>query len=326
MKRRAPLILGAIVVLSAVAIMFEPTGVVRGRLMGEAFFEGRPTGYWRSQLSGGPAEQAAALESLKKPQAVPVLRELLANTSSSAHQDIRWRSAELLKELGPEANSAAVELLTAAREKDDRLPSVAAAALPKVGTSADLAVPVLTSLLRSPHAVIAARALSEYKAQAKSALPELIRLMKDRSQPVEARWNAARTIGKVGPDALSALPALIEMTRDPEPNVREHSAEAIGDIGPTATAGIPALVAAMKDDFVKARRDAVRSLGWIGPAAKEAGPEMVKLLDDPEQIVRDAARKALETVAPELLPAAEPKTDEPAPTADTPAATEPPAS
>jgi HEAT repeat protein len=310
MKRRIPLILAVLFGIAVLAITFEPTGVIRGRLTGESFFEGRPTSYWQTQLSGSPAEQATATDALKNRDAVPVLRALLAEPPTE-NGDVRWMAAEFLKGLGPNASAAAPELLAAARSNDERLPSVAAAALPKVGANAEDAVPVLTALLNSKHSVVAARALSEFKGQAKGALPELVKLMTDTSQTTEVRWNAARTIGKIGPDALSALPALIDMTRDAEPNVREHAAEAIGDIGPTATAGIPALVTVLNDDFVKVRRDAVRSLGWMGPAAKDAVLEMVKLLNDPEQLVRDAARKAVESVDASALPKEEPKPETP---------------
>src|SRR6266571_4462620 len=34
-----------------VVVYFEPTYCVRGKLWGEAFFEGRPTSYWRAELA-----------------------------------------------------------------------------------------------------------------------------------------------------------------------------------------------------------------------------------------------------------------------------------
>jgi hypothetical protein len=51
MKRRArmPLLL-APPALAAALLWFEPTGVVRGWLRGEAFYDGRPTSYWSREL------------------------------------------------------------------------------------------------------------------------------------------------------------------------------------------------------------------------------------------------------------------------------------
>jgi hypothetical protein len=50
MRRRIKVsILCGVVVCLAVAIWFEPTYCVRGWLRGEAFFDGRPTSYWRER-------------------------------------------------------------------------------------------------------------------------------------------------------------------------------------------------------------------------------------------------------------------------------------
>lgn len=56
-RRRTWLLLLA---LSCVALTtyFEPTHCVRGWLWGEAFFDGRPTSYWRSELDRWDVELA----------------------------------------------------------------------------------------------------------------------------------------------------------------------------------------------------------------------------------------------------------------------------
>ena len=46
----------ALIVLAAV--YFEPTYCVRGNLWGEAFFEGRPTSYWRAELERWEVKQS----------------------------------------------------------------------------------------------------------------------------------------------------------------------------------------------------------------------------------------------------------------------------
>ena len=51
MSKRKRILIGLIeaaVLLSAIYI--EPTHVVRGTLWGEAFFEGKPTSWWRAEL------------------------------------------------------------------------------------------------------------------------------------------------------------------------------------------------------------------------------------------------------------------------------------
>ena len=51
MKRKGPILLACAEALALlIAIYFEPTYGVRGQLWGEAFFEGRPTSWWRREL------------------------------------------------------------------------------------------------------------------------------------------------------------------------------------------------------------------------------------------------------------------------------------
>jgi hypothetical protein len=49
LTRRRLLVAGGLLLL-ALAAWFEPTGVVRGWLRGEAFYDGRPTNYWSREL------------------------------------------------------------------------------------------------------------------------------------------------------------------------------------------------------------------------------------------------------------------------------------
>jgi len=50
MKRRWRALL-ALLILTAFAVWLEPTRVVWGWLRGEAFYEGRPTRYWRNEIT-----------------------------------------------------------------------------------------------------------------------------------------------------------------------------------------------------------------------------------------------------------------------------------
>jgi hypothetical protein len=48
-RRRTWLLLAALIGI-ALAVYFEPSHCVRGWLWGEAFFDGRPTSYWRNEM------------------------------------------------------------------------------------------------------------------------------------------------------------------------------------------------------------------------------------------------------------------------------------
>lgn len=303
----------AIVCLGA---WYEPTGSVRGYLRGEPFFAGRSTGHWERLLaSDDPAQSDAALAALSDGGSAASAVLCALTRRLSAPPEVRWNAAELLGKAGIQSAEVSETLLAALRDPDPHVRTVAADAVPKVQTEAVQAVPALSQLLDTQHDVPIIRALSVYREQAQPALPRLRELMNDRSLPSEVRWNAARTIGKMGAAGAAAVPALIPLMKDEEPTVREHAAEAAGDIGPAAESAVPALLETLTDSFHKARRDAVRSLGQIGgDTARSAVPEIEKMLSDPEEIVRVAARKTLEqlTGTAPAEPAGSAKPTEPA--------------
>ncbi len=45
-----------VAILAAFAVWLEPTRVVWGWLRGEAFYQGRPTSYWRREIARGLRE------------------------------------------------------------------------------------------------------------------------------------------------------------------------------------------------------------------------------------------------------------------------------
>ncbi len=100
-------------------------------------------------------------------------------------------------------------------------------------------------------------------------VPTLIHKLKDRDK--EVRFNAAYAVGKIGPAAKEAVPALIAALKD---EYRWVAASALGKIGPAA---VPALIAALKDEDGSVRVSAAFALGWIGPAAF---PSLIAALKD----------------------------------------------
>jgi len=320
MKPRVICILLAVAALSVAAILVDPTRVVLGKLLGDSFFQARPTRFWARSLRAEPGQRADARSQLEQggADAVPVLVGILMNWPGPGDAELRCTAAEILTNLGPDAADAAPALVAALHDDDPHVQAVCAAALPKVGVPADTAVPELTELLKSRHVVnvvVAARALSQYRGAVATSLPVLVAVLQDESQSAEARWNAARTIGKIGPAAVSAVPALIDASHDKEWTIREHCAESIGEIGPTAAPlGVAALESMLADPHHRVRRDAVRSLGYFGQAAQETLPEINKLVDDPEEIVRQAAKTAIAAITPRQVQ----PTDEPVDTVISP--------
>jgi HEAT repeat protein len=112
----------------------------------------------------------------------------------------------------------------------------------------------------------------------------------DRS---EARGALDQLLDK-GADAAEAVPALIVLLENPDPQVAVYAALALGSIGEPAESATEALLAAAFDEHVAVRRAALNAVKSIGPEAELVQPVIEKILveGNPAVIV-----PALETFA-----------------------------
>jgi hypothetical protein len=104
------------------------------------------------------------------------------------------------------------------------------------------------------------------------------------SAPSWAQWENALRLrlglsevpsGEVfldGHDSASAVPVLITLLKDDDPQVHDVAAFCLSIMGPEARKAVPALVEALKDDDANVRAAAAEALKAIDPqAAAEAG-------------------------------------------------------
>lgn len=91
------------------------------------------------------------------------------------------------------------------------------------------------------------------------------------------REMAVDSLGRMG---TTALPSLVVLLRDPDPEMRVMAAKAIARIGPEASDAVPPLVAAMNDSNPDVRKYVIRALGQIGPKASPAIPALVQELKE----------------------------------------------
>jgi HEAT repeat protein len=122
-----------------------------------------------------------------------------------------------------------------------------------------------------------------------------------------ANWTcprgAAWALGCIGPQAATALPALIQALLHQDEGVCQAVEEALGKIDPdwaqssSALQAIPALIQALeKYDHQPCR--AARILGCIGPQAATATAALIHSLVHPDSAVRQAADEALGKIDP----------------------------
>jgi HEAT repeat protein len=93
--------------------------------------------------------------------------------------------------------------------------------------------------------------------------------IKDLKAPApQSRNAAAYEIAGMGPEAVRAVPALIEALDDPSPVVRFPVTVALGEIGPGAKAAVPRLLQMMEEEINdEIAASARRALKRIDPAA-----------------------------------------------------------
>ena len=100
---------------------------------------------------------------------------------------------------------------------------------------------------------------------------------------------------------------LIGRLQDPDAEIRLAALRALQRRGPQAKTAVPALIDALEDQEPLLRIEAARALGAIGPDAKTAVPALVKRLEDKAAVrfegsVAFAAAKALGEIGPHALP------------------------
>jgi HEAT repeat protein len=261
---------------------------------------------------GGKQSVCAAAERLgflgpKAKDAVPALRDALKSDNPA----IRLAAARALAHIGvSEARVTAILLdnLKASEEPREKMRTVSA--LGSTGSAAKVIVPALLEQLDPPADPRAANrryllGLPGYRLEMEIDYRldgyERRVIRADRLDgDVEA--CIVVTLGRIGPDAKAAIPALARRLQDPDADFAHRclAAEALGKMGAAAKAAVPDLVKVLKDEENDAvvQAYAAEALGNIGPDAKEA----VALLKDASvqraTIVRRAAATALKSIQP----------------------------
>jgi HEAT repeat protein len=182
----------------------------------------------------------------------------IAKQPTDPDPKVRRASLDFLEAMEDAAVPAIDILIRALRDNNKFNRWAAARTLGNLGPShhADKVVPALAALLNpqedSEVREVAATALRRFGATAKPALPQLIKLLNiGEAEAQEAIIKAITAIG--GTETTSAIPALIKSLDSRNVNVRKLAAEALGRMGPLAVSAIPALSDHLQDDDATVR-------------------------------------------------------------------------
>jgi HEAT repeat protein len=186
----------------------------------------------------------------------------------------------LVSQFGPDPRIVAAlvrHLASPAGAADESLacrPVRAARALGDFGAAARAAVPALTALVQGSQferfdaAVALARITGDVRPALALTAPAL------RAPGIERRW-AARAVGFLGAAAAPLVPELIALLRDTDEVIQLAAIDALGRVGPPALAAAPHLVAVLQSPVGWLPRAAACALLGIGaavPAALAADP------------------------------------------------------
>jgi len=203
----------------------------------------------------------------------------------------RWRRVSALQRLERAHHPAVPRLVTLVLDDED--PRIAAAALRTLGDIGDdWAIDILIDALRRGHGS-RSRIAAELEALAPAPGLRLVPLMRDWD-PVVRFWGATL----LRPYDGVADATLIELTWDPDPNVRAAVVETLGSR--TGRAVGTALLARLDDSEWFVRVHAARAAGHVVGA--EAAPSLVQLLADERWWVRTAAKDALRGLGTDAVP------------------------
>ncbi|MEQ8766338.1 MAG: HEAT repeat domain-containing protein [Planctomycetota bacterium] len=156
----------------------------------------------------------------------------------------------------------------------------------------------------------AAWALGKMGPEAAPATPALIGALDDSSR--EVRRRAITTLGEIGPGAEEAIPRLIEcLDRVDDPTIPFYYGPpdgrrlAAAALGNIGRASVAPLRAALDDERENVRIGATIALGQLGPNAEDAVPDLVEMLGDDDRLAGPALF-ALQAIGPKAQAAEQP--------------------
>ena len=232
------------------------------------------------------------------PRAKPATT-LLIKLSQSADVDAAQGAIIALGSLGAEGADAAESLLGQLPHERESVRFVAARALLRIGKHADRAHAALRPILASKEVALrieTARLCGSDTALARACLKELIPVLADEYHDIRAA--AAEALGKLGPAAAEAIPALAEAVDQPvRIEGRTASVDALAKIGPRS---VPTFGKLLHSKDGVTRLLAAGILGQLGTDAAPLAGDLAKLAADESQPlgVRKAALATLGRIGP----------------------------
>jgi HEAT repeat protein len=167
-------------------------------------------------------------------------------------------------------------------------------------------IAILKLVLSSPYwsdRRAALGSLSEVGPDAVDAVPEIINALHDEEDRVVG--SAVSALGSIGPGAVASVPDLIHVFQEKDKWYSCDAAYALSNIGEGAYESIPLLITEIESKG-KCLKNSINALGRFGTAGSPAVSSLVSLLNSENDEVRELAAEALGNIgepASEAIPA-----------------------
>jgi len=199
-------------------------------------------------------------------------------------QTARLRAAAILALMGPVAAPAVAALDEALADEDAATRTEVLMALAAIGPDAAAAVPTITSLLNAEEMNVryaATYALGKIGSPAAAAKDELVKNLsaEDEFLPAASAWALSQIDPQSAETAAEAVPVLIQALEASEATTQIQAIEALGRFGPLAKKALPALeklTEAPDEDLRTVAGNSIRLISAPAGAAPEpsAGKEI----------------------------------------------------
>jgi HEAT repeat protein len=217
--------------------------------------------------------------------AIPALTRALRDPDVQ----VRVQAAQSRWEVEHDADKVIAQLLEGLEENDVTLRRSSARLLVEIGRLPERIVPALRTAMKDSDSIVrvsAAACLGGIPGHGKETVSVLGPALKNRA----LRFEAVEALGKAGPEAKDAIPALLGELHD---DTTDHAfagrvGSAIGQIA--GSEGVEALLRALASAPKRLRPLIVQALGQAGPAGFAA---LIKLIDDVDPAVRVIAVRSL---------------------------------
>ncbi|HVT27043.1 MAG TPA: HEAT repeat domain-containing protein [Lacipirellulaceae bacterium] len=241
-----------------------------------------------------PVAAAYALGSIGAKNANGALKNALAKNNPFLHMVASW-SLAMLNPNDQQLMKNAVDALTRGLANNDpQIRTAAAKGLQKLQPPPEMVGPVILQVASDPDPNVSANIVNAIAGLGESAVPRLIRAL----QKPKARPLAIRVLTKLGPKAADAVPALIDVAKAPDSDIKEKVNFALAAIGPAAAPASEMLGNDVASNDRRIRESALYALREIGPEAKAAVPALTSKIESDDSFDAMASAWALARIAP----------------------------